>query len=271
VYDSAGRIAFAIDAEDGVTRFSYDNRGQGHEDGRICREARDGRAFPLATMTSWAAGQDANGANRVTRHYYSARGELRLTVDAEGFVRRTDFDAAGRVTREVRWDSAISVNDSGRSTPSTPRGRHLGRHALRLRFRRRPHRRLERREQLDPLRLLRRTASSPRRSVVESDPSWTYYTYDGAGRVVEEIEANGTAEQARTVYAYDGHGNVVSVTDPNNNVITRTYDRLGRAALADDPLGKVTYSYQYNAFGEAMKQTDARGNSTYIITIGSAG
>ncbi|HEX8623379.1 MAG TPA: LysM peptidoglycan-binding domain-containing protein [Allosphingosinicella sp.] len=262
VYDAAGRVAFTINADDGVTRYTYNIRGKVTKTVEYAVRRSTGSLPTLATMASWAAGQDSNGANRVTRHFYTARDELRFSVDAEGFVSRTDYDAAGRVTREVRWDNAIAIGDS--ATIDTVNGLATGTWA-------------DTRYGYDfggeitdvwngennwthyAYHGNRKLAS---KSVVESVQSWTSYTYDGAGRVLEELEASGTAEVARTAYAYDGHGNVTSVTDPNNNVTTRTYDRIGQMLSQTDPLAK-TASYQYNAFGEVVKSTDARGYSTY--------
>ncbi|MEA3064796.1 MAG: hypothetical protein QOJ27_1242, partial [Sphingomonadales bacterium] len=261
-YDTAGRVAYSINADDGVTRYTYDNRGQVTKSVQFAvRRATTGLPT-LATMDSWAAGQNGNSANRVVRNFYSARDELRFSVDAEGFVTRTDFDAAGRVTREVRWDNAVAITDS--ATIDTVNAAATGTWA-------------DTRYGYDFGGELtdvwngennqvhysyygnRRIAT---KSIVESVQSWTTYNYDGAGRVVEQLVASGAPEVARTAYTYDGLGNVTSVTDPNNNVTTRTFDRLGRMLSATDPLGK-TVSYQYDAFGEAVKATDARGYSTY--------
>ncbi|HYD39126.1 MAG TPA: LysM peptidoglycan-binding domain-containing protein [Allosphingosinicella sp.] len=262
VYDSAGRIAYAIDAEDSVTRYSYDNRGQVTKTVQFAVKRATKAPPSLTTMDSWAAGQNANAANRVTRNYYSARGEMRFTVDAEGFVKRTDFDAAGRMTREVRWDGAISVSDSstidnvnalatsgwtdirygydyGGALTDVWNGENNWTHYV-----------------------YHGTQKLASVGFQDADPSWTYYNYDGAGRVVEELGAYGTVEATRVAYAYDGHGNIVTHHDARNEVTTRTYDRLARMLTETNRLGGVT-SYQYNAFGEAVKITDARNNATW--------
>ncbi|HEX8222848.1 MAG TPA: LysM peptidoglycan-binding domain-containing protein [Allosphingosinicella sp.] len=263
VYDSAGRLAFSIDAEDAVTRFVYDNRGQVTKIVQYAAKRTGTTSLPsYATMDSWGISNDGNAGNRVTRHYYSARGERRFTVDSEGYVGRTDFDAAGRTTREVRWDTALAgvhdgwtidtVNAYAAGTWSDKRYGYDFGGALT--------------DQWDGENNWTRYSYNANgtlasRTVVEPNQSWILYQYDGAGRVVAEHAAHGTPEQASTFYAYDGHGNVVSVTDPRGNVTSRSYDRLGQ--LLTETTAAGTVSYQYNAFGEAVKATDARGYSSY--------
>ncbi|WP_164107626.1 hypothetical protein, partial [Serratia marcescens] len=44
--------------------------------------------------------------------WYTARGEARYVVDAEGYVWRTDYSASGKVTGSVVWASRISVSNT---------------------------------------------------------------------------------------------------------------------------------------------------------------
>ena len=263
VYDAAGRLAFSIDAEDAVTRFVYDNLGQVTKTVQYAARRTGTTSLPsYATMDSWAISNNGNAANRVTRHYYSARGERRFTVDAEGYVSRTDFDAAGRTIREVRWDAALAgVHDgwtidtvnayAGGTYADTRYGYNSGGALTDVWDG----------ENNWTFFSYNATGTLAGKWVVESDPSPTYYAYDGAGRVTAEYRASGTPDAATTLYSYDGHGNLVSVTDPRGSVTTRTYDKLGRT-LTETTAGG-TSTYQYNAFGEAVKATDARGNSSY--------
>jgi YD repeat-containing protein len=262
VYDSSGRLAYEIDAENNVTGFSYDKVGQVSRSVRYA-VARATTTLPsFAAMAGWSAGQDANAANRVTRDYYDAKGQLRFTVDAENYVTRHDYDLAGRLIRTVRWDAKVPVADwwtldtvsaSAVGTWTDTRYGYEYGGALTdvwngegnwIRY------------------SYYANGTLASEAVVEADPSWTYYHYDGAGRRVAEYAANATPEGTLTQYAYDGHGNVVARYDAKNEVTTRTYDRLGRMLTETDRLGGIT-SYQYNAFGEAVKVTDARGNATY--------
>ncbi len=263
VRDATGQVAYSIEGEGKVTGFTYDARGNVKKKVEYAVARPPINIIPtLAEMNSWASSQAANAANRTTRNFYSARDELRFSVDAEGFVSRTDFDAAGRVIREVRWDTAIAIGDS--ATIDTVNGAAVGTWT-------------DTRygydfggeltdvwdgENSQTHYVYSGTRKLATKSVVEASQSWTTYNYDGAGRVLEELVASGTTEVARTAFTYDGHGNVTSVTDANNNVTTRTYDKIGRMLSQTDPLGK-TLSYEYNAFGEVVRTTDQRGYSSY--------
>jgi YD repeat-containing protein len=264
VYNSGGRAAYSIDAAGGVSRFFYDNVGQVVKTVQYAA-ARVTAALPtVADMDGWAAGQAANPANRITRNYYTPAGELRFSVDAEGFVSGFEYDSEGRMTRSLRWAAPVAATDSDTlSTIGTlavgafidnqtiydPAGRVVetvdgeGFHA-RLDYN------------------ANGTLASETVAYGHSDATRTTFVYDRVGRVTEQYRAQGTADQSVTRFGYDGLGNLVSVTDPNGNVTIRSYDRLGRVTGQTDAQGGVL-SYQYNAFGEAVKVTDPRGYSSY--------
>jgi RHS repeat-associated protein len=70
------------------------------------------------------------------------------------------------------------------------------------------------------------------------------------------------AKSGTTNYVYDAFGNVLTTTDPTgSNVITATYDTIGRKLTSHDPdLG--AWSYVYDGFGELYTQTDAKSQIT---------
>ncbi|GMQ48319.1 hypothetical protein VB10N_33180 [Vibrio sp. 10N] len=68
-------------------------------------------------------------------------------------------------------------------------------------------------------------------------------------------------------YVYDAYGNLIKVyISGNGRELLRTsstYDSFGRKIATED-LDQGKWSYEYNAFGELKRQTDAKGLSTEI-------
>ncbi len=263
VYDEGGRLAYSIGAEGAVTRFHYDNMGQVTKMVEFAAVRATTSGPDLATMNSWAAAQGGNAGNRVTRHYYSARGELRYTVDGEGYVSRTDFDAAGRTTGEFRWDDPFAINDSSTIDNVAAATNNSTRWAGKW---------------------YTYAFGGPLTDFHNGENNWTYYTYyqngtqmfelapyggngptyfnyDIWGRLTTRSAAAGLPEGTTVTYGRDGLGNETSFTDGRNLTTSRTFDHLGRVKTETDAAGGVV-SYEYNAFGEVTKVTDARGNAT---------
>ncbi|PSJ42219.1 LysM peptidoglycan-binding domain-containing protein [Allosphingosinicella deserti] len=262
VYDAAGRAAYTIDGEGAVTGFVYDEVGQVVKTIRFAGRWTVGLPT-LAVLEAWAGSVSGDAANRVTRNVYDDRGLLRFVIDAEGFVTRHDYDAAGRQIGETRWDAAVVPADYGFAMlQSLPTGTFVHRtfvydNSGRLT------------ETVDAAGGRTRlsynangTLGARVTAYGTADASTVAYTYDNAGHVVAEHRGYGTSDPAITRYVYDGHGNVVEITDPLGNKTLRSHDRLGRL-LTETNAESGIVSYEYDAFGGVVKTTDARGNATY--------
>ncbi|HYD36587.1 MAG TPA: hypothetical protein VEA60_03180, partial [Allosphingosinicella sp.] len=264
VYDSAGRVAYTIDAAGGVVRRIYDNVGQVAR--TVQYEAgRPTTALPsLADMDAWAASQASNVNNRTTRHYYALTGDLRFTVDSEGYVSGNEYDAERRVTRTVRWTNKIAVTDT--DTISTVAGKVQNGAFIDSKNIYDPAGRLS--ETIDGEGVRRRfdynangTLKWETAAYGTTDSSRTAFVHDNSGRVIERYGAHGTDEQTVTKFEYDGLGNLIGTTDGNGNVTTLAYDRLGQLTRQTNAENNVT-SIEYNAFGEQAKVFDGRGHAT---------
>lgn len=262
IYDEAGRLAYSISAVGSVVGYRYDALGQLTRKVEYARTEASTLLYSKQEWDNWTnvyAGAD----DRITRYYYSDR-ELRFTIDAEGYVTRTDYDEEGRETLTARWNNRVSADDSwtihtvngavgGDWAGTSTHYDNAGRKTLVV-------------DQAGGVRsyyyhgtglLAWEIASEGGR-----DESRIYYVYDAAGRVTARYDAYGTAEQAGTSYSYDGLGNLTSVTDPNGRTTSYGYDHAGRKVRETNALGGVTTT-EYNAFGDVIRSTDALNNATY--------
>jgi YD repeat-containing protein len=266
VYNFAGHLAYAIDAEGGVTAFDYNASGE------VAKQIEFAAARPTTsppdepTMYIWRSSRIADSGNRVTRYYYDGAGVLRYTADGEGYVSFRTEDAEGRLTSVTRYDRQLSLGDGDNlGTVTTALSGSAG---------------VTTNNHYDYMgRLDIVTDGEGNQTVYDrigngkvlqvkvaanssTDQSVTAYAYDGAGRVINEFHATGTPDQALTRYTYDGLGNVLTTTDPDNHVTTFAYDKVGNLASKTDALNGVTH-YYYDAFGNVILEVDPLGHSTY--------
>ena len=124
--------------------------------------------------------------------------------------------------------------------------------------------------------------------------TWTRYTYDRAGRLIQEEDTqlrvtayaynsrdlvtqmtlpdpdgSGSAASPVLSVSYDNAGRAVSQTDPLNRVTSITYDHEGRVLTVTSPdrdgggpLSAPVQTYTYNALGSVLTSTDAAGHVT---------
>ncbi|WP_156915579.1 putative toxin [Caenibius tardaugens] len=270
VYDAAGRAAYTIDAEGGVNAFVYDTSGRAVKAIAFADLYDASAGLPtLATMAGWAAdpAQASDTANRVTRNWYSERGELLFTVDAANFVRGFIYDAQGRTIGESAWPAGIVVADN--ATPAQVAALTAGAGSpIALSYSYDSAGRLLTGTDGEGIvtrhvyNALGQRTDTYLADNVSTDTVRLHYEYDATGRQIAEYHAYGSAVQAGSFFAYDGLGNRISTTDANGNTTTFAYDALGRVTSATNALGGVT-AYQYDAFGNVLKVTDPRGNASF--------
>jgi YD repeat-containing protein len=84
-------------------------------------------------------------------------------------------------------------------------------------------------------------------------------TIGSDGKVLRTVDALGGI----TRYWYDGMGNPVGLQDVNTQMITATYDNVGRRLTMSDP-ARGAWSFAYNGFGDLVRQMDARGRKLHL-------
>ncbi len=88
------------------------------------------------------------------------------------------------------------------------------------------------------------------------------YSHNANQNIVQVEEFNKN-EVYVTSYTYNPLGNLVEVIDQKGNVLSYTYDDLGRKTGMNDPdLGN--WSYQYDTVGNLIEQTDNKKNTITI-------
>lgn len=94
--------------------------------------------------------------------------------------------------------------------------------------------------------------------VIVTDPLGrvTQYGYDGSGNLTSQTDPLGNKQQ----WTYDSHDNVLSYQDGNGNTTNFAYNSMDEmtSVTAPSPGGETTYAY--DASGNLVSSTDARGN-----------
>ncbi len=262
IYDNAGRQVYAVDELGAVTQNLYDGAGRVVESVKyltpvVIARTTDEVLPGALTVTSVPA------SDRRSRNFYDNSGNLLATLDAVGYLVEYFYDGAGRLTRQLAYANATPTSfrltgtlaqlrpatddetatdperdaatyffydNQGRRNGSLDAEGYLtetvydtaGRVAQQIRY--------------DSVRSYTAgaTVASLRPTAVLMHR--TDFTYDGAGRVVQETSVQGVSSpnlaSVTTLRSYDLADNVVSVTAASGSAEARTmqarYDALGR-------------------------------------------
>lgn len=106
--------------------------------------------------------------------------------------------------------------------------------------------------------------SQPGLALSAANSTISTFAYDNRGEQTGETDGVGSAVARSTASTYDAFGRLTSSTDGNGNVVTYSYDNLGRRIGTSQTVGGVarTTHTTYDAFDRTVTQTDALGNVT---------
>ena len=170
--------------------------------------------------------------HQVAAYEYDTSGRLIEARDAADIPDRFEYDAQGRLTREIVKDGGIfhyRYDERGRCV--LRRGLNH-RDELRLRY-------------LDAVRIT---------EVVDSDARKVTCQYLPSGQVTMEIDPLGGQRST----GFDEQGRIVSRTDATGATTTYAFDEQGNRSSVIDALGNQT-TYLYNANHQLLRRTDAAG------------
>ncbi|RDI99307.1 hypothetical protein DVT68_00110 [Dyella solisilvae] len=225
-------------------------------------------------------------ATRTTRYFYDADGNRVATLDADGYLSTTTYDAAGHISQTTGYATATvatlrtdgSLQDLLPAASANDKTTHYyydgldnlvgeldadgyftqysydrdGRQAGTTRYA----------DVVPPA--ATGSLASIQEAVVGMASQRTTCQYDAYGDRISERNAEGTV----TSYAYDADGRLIQTvvalgtTDARSS--TETYDAFGNLASSTDGLGNTT-TYAYDLDGNRTSVTDALGNTTWYV------
>ncbi|QJD99468.1 LysM peptidoglycan-binding domain-containing protein [Massilia forsythiae] len=276
-YDAANRVSVKTDAVGVSTAYTYD--GAGH----LVREIENSGAATQAEF-------------RVHRTVYGADGIARLSIDPEGYVTETRYNALGLVSDSIRYTTQTVIGDDQSVASVLSKVNQNDVQNRRTQYQYDNQGNLV--ASIDPMgksdlytydALGRKTAYTNRNGA-----TWTY-VYDVAGHLlverapavtVSEGSGVGKSVQIETRMTYDAFGHLTSRIEGVGGAGTRTtryaYDLAGRQVktilpqvaaydYAADPLSAAsnagytkavdpTTTVTYDALGNAIEGTDVYGN-----------
>jgi YD repeat-containing protein len=116
VYDAAGRLVFAI-AEDGaVTEQDYDAAGQTVQTIQYAAPITTAALGANPSVAAIRALIVAGAGDRVQRFFYDGDGNLRGTLDAEGYLTERLYNAAGELVQTVAYATATDAMNRASGT-----------------------------------------------------------------------------------------------------------------------------------------------------------
>ncbi|OHX11189.1 hypothetical protein BI347_15905 [Chromobacterium sphagni] len=256
LYDGLGRKVGQIDAELGLTEWLYNGNGQ------MVRSQRYANRVDAAKLQGDPAGWQVaslrpapdDGNDRFEYQLYDSLGRLAQTIDAEGGVVRNQYDAAGRLTRSVRYATRLSAERLARLPALSSQG------------------------ELDPNDAANQPAADAANDrvsrqlydcdgllvgSVDGEGYLTEMRYDGAGHAVDTIRyatraaagdtldairPQADAQDQRVRRLYDGEGRLVGQIDAEGYLDETVYDAGGRVAQT------IRYANRANAAGATLAQ-----------------
>ncbi|AHE55635.1 DUF6531 domain-containing protein [Sphingomonas sanxanigenens] len=271
VYDALGRLTFGIDSGNRVTAFAYDAQGNRSQQVAFAALYGSGSDPTHADMATWSAANAGNAANRVSRTFHDAAGQLVYSVDAMGYVTEYRYNKMRQVEEKVAYPATYAIDDAstiatiastiGTTLPDDARiDKFIYDSAGRL---------IETVDRGNVRTVMQLDALGRTTSVTVAfgtpDAVTTTRSYDALGQVESETRAAGTGRAATTGYTYDALGRLD--TSSFAGIVTKwTYDALGRTETRYDAFGivdkQLQQSFTYDAFGRLKSETDRNGKTT---------
>ncbi|MEO7065620.1 MAG: putative Ig domain-containing protein [Rhodanobacter sp.] len=240
VYDSAGRLRYAIDTTGHVIETQYDADGRVHETLAYANPITLPATLTVATLASAVTASGITGINepRISTTGYDAVGRVLTTGDALGIKSTISYDATGLALTQKDRDGNVTTatyDKAGRKTLVQSPLVNVG------------------------------SWTGPANGQFQQGGAYLYTTtgYDGVGNVISVSQGTGPDSAhvtvlSTTTYAYDAAGHQTTTTYPGSVTTTVVYNALGQAVVDKDANGHYQYKV-YTTTGEEAYAVDADG------------
>jgi YD repeat-containing protein len=248
-YDASDRVVYTVDSNGGMTRMWYDTAGRVVSTRQFAKPAAVA-TLATATVASLDAQIDLAAGYEGESRVYDGAGRLRFVIAADGVLRETRYDAAGRVVSTLRYFASATALQTVLNTSLSAGTAQVADFAAFV-------------------------------AANEATAASSHSVYDAAGRQRLSITRTSATQASVVVQQYDQAGRVVgayaytallsvdaalsialsqgSVTEASLStwlganrataqIQRMAYDAAGRVAYSIDGVGAVT-STRYNALG----------------------
>lgn len=218
LYDQAGRLVKTIDAAGAVVKYTFDGAGQLVETTRYANVLTAAQLLAVQTTTTEVLPDNANIIpstsvnDRHENRYYNADGLLEGTLDGVGAYTQNTYDAAGRLTKTVKYASLVASSDG--PTPN---------------------------RSLKPAVVTQAPTSGTYVLSTPANDQATQYLYSARGQVIGIVDA----ENYYTRFNYDSAGNKVLTTRYTNKVQGNFDGKTPPITIASNATAPGTGSYVY--------------------------
>ena len=259
VFNSIGQVRYQIDAEKFVTEFVYDFYGNRVSTRRF-EEVINEPQYNETTLDNWATGKTPVE----THAAFDALGQVRFSLDAEGYVVENVYDAYGRLMNQRQYEEAYTLTDysvtafeswsAGQTSKDV--SRNIYDQLARLRF------------TINAMGYVTENIYDSFNNVVEMrayDRQLTNVSFPISGTdLLNLLSDNGETELSyrSTAYEYDDRGNLTATTDAIGNQESNIFDAHGNRRVFVNKLGDA-WEYTFDGRGNLTDEISPEVVATY--------
>ena len=225
--DGEGRIVKVVNENGGSTSYTYDD-----DDNLVCEKDSYGNCIFKEYDTNGNLVKVTDTGNLTTTMTYDAKGNVTSITNAGGQTARYTYNAQNQPVTTTDFSGTVTTyeyNEAGQLVKQVEEG--LG--SITYTY-----------------------ENGMIASVTDYMGNTTYSTYDGAGNLIQTVDALGN----KTAYTYDKAGRMLSTTDSLGNTTKYTYDCNGNVLTVTDAQGNIT-AYAYDRAGRQTGITYADGST----------